>query len=59
VAKGYARNLLIPQLLALPKLEKYVDLVQRQLEVSIDPAAFLNLMVTLQFSELLMIDSFF
>lgn len=32
VAKGYARNMLIPQLLALPKLDKYVDLVQRQLE---------------------------
>ncbi|KAH7314804.1 hypothetical protein KP509_21G021200 [Ceratopteris richardii] len=33
VAKGYARNMLIPQLLALPKLDKYVDLVRRQLEV--------------------------
>lgn len=32
VAKGYARNKLIPQLLALPKLEKYVRLVQKQLE---------------------------
>ncbi|MCO5575342.1 hypothetical protein L7F22_029142 [Adiantum nelumboides] len=33
VAKGYARNMLIPQLLALPKLDKYVDIVRKQLEV--------------------------
>ncbi|MCO5584026.1 hypothetical protein L7F22_037946 [Adiantum nelumboides] len=32
VAKGYARNMLIPQLLALPKLDKYVDIVRKQLE---------------------------
>lgn len=32
VAKGFARNHLIPQLLALPKLEKYVLLVRKQLE---------------------------
>lgn len=31
VAKGYARNMLIPQLLALPKLDKYVNLVRKQL----------------------------
>eukprot|EP00250_Pteridium_aquilinum_P003053 c13387_g1_i1 orf=445-1125(-) len=32
VAKGYARNMLIPQLLALPKLDKYVNLVRKKLE---------------------------
>lgn len=34
VAKGYARNMLIPQLLALPNLDKYVTLVRKQLRVT-------------------------
>eukprot|EP00249_Psilotum_nudum_P007801 c20828_g2_i1 orf=115-927(+) len=32
VAKGYARNMLIPQTLALPNLKKYVRVVQKQLK---------------------------
>lgn len=32
VSKGYARNMLIPQLLALPKLDKYVNLVRKELK---------------------------
>ena len=51
VAKGYARNLLIPQLLALPKLGKYVDLVQRQLEVTLSNVACLPLKVPIEFRE--------
>ena len=57
VAKGYARNLLIPQLLALPKLGKYVDLVQRQLEVTLNNVAFLPLKVLIEFRELQIMNS--
>lgn len=34
VAPGYARNRLIPNMLALPAIEKFVLLVQEQIKVS-------------------------
>eukprot|EP00246_Nothoceros_aenigmaticus_P002823 TRINITY_DN13698_c0_g1_i1.p1 TRINITY_DN13698_c0_g1~~TRINITY_DN13698_c0_g1_i1.p1 ORF type:complete len:199 (-),score=49.18 TRINITY_DN13698_c0_g1_i1:182-778(-) len=33
VAPGYARNKLIPELIALPAIDKYITLVRKQLEV--------------------------
>lgn len=35
VAPGYARNRLIPNMLALPAIEKFVLMVQNQIEVSL------------------------
>jgi hypothetical protein len=40
VAPGYARNRLIPEMLALPAIEKFVLLVQNQLKVLITFSLF-------------------
>ena len=49
--------MLIPQLLALPKLGKYVDLVHRQLEVTLNNVVFLPLKVPIEFRELQIMNS--